>query len=385
MEIPGGSDFIANSFDPYLLSRLRLNVGVQPVKWLKFYVEAQDTRALGYNGTPTAAMQDPHDIRAGYVELNTGEGQGFMIRAGRQEMPLGSQRFFSTSPWSNTSKSFDAIRAAYALPGVRVDLAAGSLVQTDGTRFDRHKPGEHFYTSYTSFSKLIPYSTLEPYFIAKTVLNVTGEKGPLGEAAMYTTGLHWFGTLPGRIDYSAEHMRQWGTWGADRVAATGGSYTLGWRVSTNGWKPRVSADYSTGSGDRNAKDGTRGGLDILYGSAQPYFSYTGLFCWKNIQDVRLGTELAPAKKTKLVVDYRDYYLSTAQDGLYNSTGTRIVLDRKATSIHVGHGPECQLVQTVGSYGQFTLGVAGLFAGDYLKQAGKPNGYVYPYLGWQKAF
>jgi hypothetical protein len=385
VEVPGGSDFTTNSFEPYLLTRLRLGISIKPARWLRFYGEVQDTRALGYDGQPPANLQNPLDLRQGYVELNSGGSRGVSVRAGRQEMAIGSSRLLSIGPWSNTSKSFDAVRMAAYFPGVRFEWIAGSLVQTDGTRFDRHKPGEHFYASYNTFSRLVRRGSIEPYFIVKTTVNTTGEIGPRGDAVVYTGGLRWLGTLPGRFDYSAEMIRQWGSWGADRVSAEGGTYTLGWRISEYGWKPRLSSDYSFGSGDRNPKDGVRGGLDTIYGANQPFFSYTGMVSWKNIKTVRAGADFAPAKELKLLLDYRDYWLYTVQDAFYSASNTQIVLNRKATSDHLGHGPDVQASRAFGRWGQATIGIAAIISGEYLKQSGRRSGYLYPYVMWMKQF
>ena len=385
LEVPVGSDLVQNSGDPYLLTRVRWNVAVRPWKWLTLFAETQDTRALGYDGAPPATMQNPLDLRAAYLEIKSGDDRGVMLRAGRQEMAFGNSRVISIGPWSNTSKTFDAIRAAWYRPGLRFELIAGSLVQVDGNRFDRHKPGEHFYASYNTFSKLAPHSQIEPYFIVKTVEGVTGELGSRGNAVVYIGGLRWAGAFAPRFDYSAEMLRQWGSWAADGVRATAGTYTLGWTVNDSPHKPRLSVDYSFGSGDRNPSDGTRGTLDLLYGNNQPFFSYTGMFSWRNLRTLRAGADFSVHKRVKVVLDFRDFYLATVADAWYNSAGNRIVLNSRATSRHVGEGPDTQLVWTAGPYGQLTVGVAEVFAGSYLRQSGKGSGYLYPYLGWGKQF
>ena len=385
MELPAGSDLLQGSSGSYLLTRFRLNITVRPLKWLTMFGETQDTRALGYGGTPPATMQDPLDLRAAYLELRSGDDHGVMVRAGRQEMALGNSRVISIGPWSNTSKSFDVIRLALYRPGLRFELIAGSFVQADGARFDRHKPGEHFYASYNTLSRLVPHSQLEPYFITKTVTGATSESGSRGHALVYTGGLRWTGNLGTRFDYSVEMLRQWGTWAVDRVRAAAGTYTLGWTVSDSVRRPRVSLDYSFGSGDHNPADGVRGALDLLYGNNQPFFSYTGLFSWRNIRTLRAGADFNARKNVRVILDYRDFHLATVADAWYNAAGNRIVLNTGATSSHVGQGPDTQLVWTAGPYGQVTVGVAAVFAGAYLRQSRKGSGYLYPYLSWGKQF
>jgi hypothetical protein len=385
VEAPAGADFVADPWSPYLLTRARLNVTVTPLKGLTLYAETQDTHAPGYDGTPPPQMQDPLDLRAAFAEFSRGKDRGFMVRVGRQEMALGNSRLISIGPWSNTSKSFDAARAAWFRPGLRLELMAGSIVQVDGSRFDRHKPGEHFFASYNTIKNLAPHSQFEPYLIVKRAIGVSGELGPRGDAVLYTSGGRWAGTLPHRIEYSAEMLRQWGSWAADGISAWGGAYMLGWTISDSALKPRASADFSLGSGDRNPADGTRGGLDTLYGSNQPFFSYTGMINWRNMRTLRAGVDFTWRKNVKVILDFRDFRLATVADGLYNTNGVRTVLNRKATSTHVGEGPDVQLAWSAEPYGQVTAGFAAIFAGAYLRQSAHGSGYLYPYLMWAKRF
>lgn len=387
LEAPAGPDFVARSGHPYVLTRVRLNVAVTPLSWLKCFAEAQDTRALGYHGSAPAPLQNPLDLRAAYLEAKHGDDRGAMLRVGRQEMAIGSSRLISIGPWSNTSKSFDAVRAAFYRPAIRAELIAGSIVQVDGSRFDRHKAGEHFFASYNTIKNLlVPNSSIEPYLIAKVVTGgVAGERGPPGDAVVYTGGFRWTGTLSGGIDYSAEMLRQWGSWAADTMSAYAATYTLGWKIDQSNWQPRLSADYSFGSGDRNPNDGRRGALDLLYGASQPFFSYTGMISWRNLYTLRTGVDFSAGHHVKAVLDYRDFRLATVADGLYNSTGIRVVLNRKADSHHVGYGPDAHVVWTVGSYTEVTVGVAKIYAGAYLNESGKPGGYLYPYLMWARRF
>ena len=45
-----------------------------------------------------------------------------------------------------------------------------------------------------------------------------------------------------------------------------------------------------------------------------------------------------------MVDFRDIYLASTQDDpLYNTSATSVILDRAATSTHVGEGVEVELI------------------------------------------
>ena len=51
---------------------------------------------------------------------------------------------------------------------------------------------------------------------------------------------------------------------------------------------------------------------------------------------RAGFDFLLTKKFKIRSDFNEFYLAAVQDGLYNSSGTSIVLGRKATSGHIGY-------------------------------------------------
>jgi len=383
----GVTNMVGNVTDNYYLSRLRLDVQVKPVSWLSFYTQIQDARAMNYDkGQPAASMQDPLDLRLAYVQLgNSGEGSGQWIRVGRQEIQYGNQRIFGNGDWSNAGREFDAVRARYYRPGASAEFIAGSVVLQDPSRFDRHKPGEHFYGTYDTFDRIVPGASVEPYFFLKTTLNVAGETGSHGNSSEYVTGLRFAGKLPGRFDYALEALHEGGNYATDHISAFGAVYSAGWTVTRSHWTPRISADYDYASGDNNTKDGVRGTFDQMYGNPQPFFSVTGLFGWKNLREYREGIDFVPRKNVKIIVDYRDYNLATIQDGLYNGPGTRVFLNRKATSDHVGDGVETRIAITWPRAITTSFGVGALFSGTYLHQSAQYGTYLYPYFTWVKRF
>jgi hypothetical protein len=378
-EAPQGSDFTVTPADSYLLTRIRLGVSFQPTGWLRFFAETQDSRATFYKANPTSSVADPFDFRQGYVEVGRIEGQGVKVRLGRQDLLLGSGRLMTSGDWSNVTKAFDIVHGTVTATGLKMDVVAGSVVAPDVNRMDRHKPGEHVYGVYTTLSKLVPHASVEPYFFARTQMNVKGKDGKAGDGDTLYTGGRVFGTLPPALDYSAEVVRELGSYADDAVRAWGYVAGGGWRLSHVTWKPRLNSDYIYASGDSGVKDGRHQSFDYLYGANQPYYGLTGLFGWRNLKNWRAGVELAPWRRLKVKVDFRDYWLANVHDGLYNCSGTRTVMNAKATSAHVGEGVDAQFNFTLSPKTLLGVGVGNIAPGSYLAQSGKTSGYVYPYM------
>ena len=380
LESMRGTDFSPTTADAYTLSRIRFGVAFQPTSWLRAYGEAADARAEFYKTTPASNIDDPFDLRQAYVEVGALEGNGVRARVGREDMTIGSGRLVSVGDWSNDSKTFDVARATLTSGFLNMEVIGGSPVNLDTTRFDRHKAGEHFFMDYATFKTILPGGSVEPYFIAKTQYgtdDVKSKDGHLGTADTLYAGMRVIGKLPGRFDYSVEGVKEAGHKSHDVVDAWGYVAGGGWTVNDAPAKLHFSSDYVWASGDDGKKDGFHEAFDCLYGLNQPLNSMTGQISWKNIEDWRAGFDLYPVKMLKVKIDYRDYWLATTQDGLYNSSGTRTVFDAKATSNHVGEGVDAQIILTLNRKTVIGFGLGKLSPGEYLKQAGKTTGLVYP--------
>jgi hypothetical protein len=383
LESTQGANFSTTPAEAYLLSRVRLGIGFKPFSWFRSYVEAQDARAYNYKVTPPTSVDDPFDLRQAYVEVGAVEGNGVKLRAGRQDVTLGSGRLVGTSDWSNTAKNYDVIRGYVTTGSFKMDVLGGSQVLIDPTRLDRSKPGEHFYGAYTAFSKLLPGGSVEPYLFTKTALNVKGKDTVLGNADTIYVGGRVIGQVHGGFDYTYEGVREAGSYADDSVRAWGYVGGGGWTIPNVGWKLHLNSDYLYGSGDSGKKDGVHESFDNLYGLNQPLNSLTGLFSWRNAEQWRAGVDFVPYKKLKVKIDFRDYWLATVRDGLYNSSGTRTVLNAKATSNHIGDGVDALFSYALSPKSTFVLGIGNLSPGPYLKESGKTSGYIYPTFSFSR--
>ena len=378
-EDTSGTSLLNDSSDAYYASRIRLDLGVKPAPWLRFFVQAQDARVGAYNTAPApSTLYNPIDLRQGYVELSHEGPLSLKLRGGRQELAFGGERLIGPADWG-MSRTFDAVDLGISRGRAKVDLFGGTAVQIDNTRCDRHKPGEHFYGAYGSIKNVLPGMTVEPYVLFKQSLLIKSEASVLGDGLVTSPGVRATGKLPGRFDYTVEGVMQRGSYSADSVSARGANGVLGWTVSKASWKPRVSVEYNYASGDGAVKDGYRNTFDQFYPSNHAYYGMIDQFGWKNLKNYRAGFDCVVAKKIKLRADYYDLSLATVQDGLYNSSGSAIVTNRKATSAHVGYEFNGVATYQFNKYWKFGAGLGHLYAGDYLRQSKYPYGYTYPYV------
>jgi len=374
-----GTSLLNDHSDNYYASRLRIDLGFKPTSWLRFFAEGQDARVGAYNKSPApSTLYDPLDLRQGYVELNFEGTDNVRFRAGRQELAFGAERLIGPADWG-ISRTFDALDLTLSAGPAKVDFIAGSAVFIDPTRFDPHKAGEHVYGAYGSIRHVLPGLNIEPYLLFKQTLNVKSETGILGDALVVSPGARAYGLAPGRIDYTLEVVVERGSYSRDDIHALGDNAVVGWTLFNAAMKPRLSVEYNYASGDAATKDGERNTFDQFYPSNHNYYGMIDQFGWKNMKNARAGFDFLPLKKLKVRTDFNEFYLATVQDGLYNSAGTSIVLDRKATSAHIGSETNTVGLYQYSKVWKFGAGYGHLFAGEYLKESKAGFGYTYPYV------
>ncbi len=375
-----GGNFKDDSSDAYLLHRVRLGMEIRPASWWRFYVQAQDARAFWRNTTPPP-YQDTMDLRMSYTEFGDAE-KGIGLRAGRQELNFGDQRLVGSSNWTNTARTFDAVRLRLRSGGYRVDAFASTVVQqVDGT-FDRPFRGkaDNLHGLYGGIEKAIPKSVVEPYVFWRVTRNLKTETGRPGNRDFKTVGVRGTGALPLRFDYNVEMAWQTGSLGTDQIRAWAGHWQVGYSLPHLRWNPRLIAEYNFASGDRNPRDGVRGTFDVMYPTGHDKTGLADQVGWKNIRDIRGGVQLRPGTNWVIAPIYHSYWLASATDALYTSSGTAIVQKADGSAgTRVGQEADVSTLYTAKNGVMIGAGFGHLFPGEFLKKATQGHGYSFPYL------
>jgi hypothetical protein len=375
-----GASYTADNNQGYLLSRFQLNLDVRK-SWFHMFAQMEDSRVLGNNAIPDAfPYQDAFDLRQAYVEVGDTEKRHFGVRVGRQELKFGDERILGSANWLNDPRVFDAVRATVSYGKFRADAFSASVVNpVDGT-FDHHKEGEDLHGLYGTISKVIPGATIEPYFFWHLGGGFKTEEGLAARRSSKTIGLR-IARKPGKgVDYTFHLLRQFGEIGSDGISAYAMNFNAGYRFSQVKLQPRPFVDFAYASGDGNAKDGKIGTFDQIYPSNHGLYGIVDLFGFRNIQDIKGGLELLPAKKLKTSVVVHDLYLASSHDGLYNGVGNLVVRKPDGSAgDHIGEEMEGTGTYTFTKYISAGLGYGHLFPGQFIKSATKGSPYNISYL------
>src|SRR5262249_4383044 len=201
-----------------------------------------------------------------------------------------------------------------------------------------HQDGDNIYGAYGWITHMLPKSSIEPFVLWRVAPSVAVEAsasktGHLDEKAY---GLRARGTGILNFDYRYEMIFERGSAGPNDIRAWGVTAGLGYAIASLSWKPRFFAGYDYASGDKNPADGRHGTLDTMYPTAHDRFGITDQFGWQNIKAVRAGVTVEPHNRWTITAQWLDFWLASATDSLYNTSGGSIVRDAAGTDgNHIG--------------------------------------------------
>src|SRR5689334_6815726 len=367
----------ANS-DSYALTRVLLNARVRPNRWTSLFVEGMDARGPWKNKAPTGApFRNYADLRQLYAQIGA-DNAPTLLRAGRQELFYGDGRLVGPLAWANTARTFDAARISASGNGYRLDAFAASVVKIDQTRFDKNVPGNNFYGTYLSTTRLVPRASVEPFLFWRRQSGLTSEAGVRSTMNFGTLGIRFAGKQSA-LDYDAQVAGQHGSLGDEPIRAWATHSLVGYTIAGVALNPRVWAEYNQATGDANPTDNRKQTFDQLYPTGHDKYGLTDLVGWQNMRHVRGGLDVAFNKLWSATTRYSHYWLDNAHDALYNGGGA--VLARSATGvagIDVGQEVDFVLQGKPRTGLGFSAGIGHLIPGDFLKATTPGHAYNYPY-------
>jgi hypothetical protein len=371
--------------DGYYLNRVRLQGTFVPASWMQFVVQTQDSQILGYNAAAVSRFANTLDLRLGYAEVTVPFARPMTIRGGRQDLLVGEGRLLGTPDWGNTNRTYDGARASTKTPVGKLDLFAVSPVVVTLGKFDKWKKGEWLYGASTSVETVIPRTVLEPYALVRTQQDVLSEAKVLGDARLLTVGSRAVVKLRKTVEANGDGAVQRGDVAGDTVTAWAAHAGIAWTPANVAMKPKVSAEYNVASGDDAPTDGRRGTFDQLYASNHNRYGLMDAIGWRNMHHAGGLIEASPARKVKVGAGVHYFALATVADGLYSASGTRVILNRAATSRSIGWETDGWASVAISKELSVAAGLGVLFAGDYLQQSSAFDRLWSPYLAWNVKF
>ena len=365
--------------DAYLLSRFRLGSLIRPASWFQVYAELQDAAASWKNPPLGPPYQSTWDLRRGYVDLGEIEISPVSFRIGRQDLNFGDGRLLGTSFWRNASRGYDAAMMVVHWNSLYINAFAASPVVAGLNGLSHHQQGNNLHGIYSTIRSLIPGTDLEPYLFWRLSPGMKTEAGPLAGINEKAAGVRWAGTWSW-WDFSSETVLEFGNVGPDQIRAWATVANVGYTLDRHRLRPRLFAEFDFASGDRNPNDGRRGTFDQLYPNIHNHNGLADQVAWQNLKEFRAGVRISPRRNWTLAATYNDWWLASATDGFYNSSGGNVARDVKgASGTHIGQEYDLESFYRVNRLLELGAGIGHICPGGFLIRTGHGHGYTYPYV------
>ncbi|MFV8782758.1 alginate export family protein [Microbulbifer sp. SA54] len=274
----------------------------------------------GRREDPSPVDEDQMSWQNLFAEFSadSGEKRSLALRAGRQEIVLGSGRLVDVREGPNVRRTFDGARAFLRNPRWRLDLLA--------TRPREDNPGVFDDGANNRFALWGAYATLPAF-------------GYLGSIDVYYLGFQdedaQFVQGEGREQRHSFGTRVWGNqnnwgWNWEALYQTG-SFADGdidaWTLATETsyrwnnlpWKPELRVSINIASGDDNPDDPDLGTFNPLFPRGN-YFSEAAVFGPRNFYNFHTFINAQPSEPWSLTADLNFFWRLETQDGLYSPSG-----------------------------------------------------------------
>ncbi len=375
--------FKQNNDDSYYLNRFRFQADLQLTSGFKVITQVQDARPLLQNPPIGPPNENRWDLKLAYAQFGSPDKNWISLRVGRQIINY-NNTLIADSQWRNQARSYDAAVANLQHNRYHLGIFAASAVVPQDSGASPHQEGNNIYGLYGRIDNLIPKSTLEPFVLwrvqPKLPIEVT-VSSKTGKEDMKAYGLRLKGEVQSYLDYSIEAVREVGSVGPGPMRAWAMTGGAAYEFHSVPARPRAFAQYDFASGNNNPSEGVHRTFDTIYPTAHDRFGIVDQFGWQNIRTWRTGATIVPHRRWTVTAQYLDFRVATANDAVYNTSGSSIVYSRSPAHSSTRLGVEGDVyswyelnrhLNIGGGYGRFN-------AGPFLSPLTTGHTYDYPFF------
>src|SRR6266404_3999565 len=198
----------------YLMQRYFLHADLHLGERFRFFGELASSLVNGRNGGPRPSLdEEKMYVHQGFVDLGLWKSgrDSVTLRAGRQEIVLGSQNLVSTRDGRNIRRSLDGARLTWVKGDWTVDLLAARPTLENSDYFDN--PPNHSQSLWAAYAvhpvRFLPRGNIDLYYMGLDNKSVAFDGKGAGREQRETIGTQLWATTE-HWDYNDEFTFQWG-------------------------------------------------------------------------------------------------------------------------------------------------------------------------------
>ncbi|MCL9806972.1 alginate export family protein [Flavobacterium amniphilum] len=321
-------------------------------------------------------QSDKLDLHQSFAEFTIPiKSTSLRIRAGRQELFLGSGRLISFRNGPNSRLSFDMLRIIIDNNFFNGNLFYGREVKVPNGIFDNR-------SSDAPYTWGIGVNTNNNNFYGKTSLYYIGfdSKMVMYEAGInpetrHTIGIRRFGSIGKRFKFNTELNYQFGDFGDKTISAFSIAGDWHYNLINTKFKPDFGLKLDYISGDKNKGDNKLGTFNPYFNNPA-YFGLITQVAAMNMFDIHPSIKLNFTERFEAVIEADFYWRAKLEDGLYNG-GKRLILpSNNSNSRFIGFQNGLKLEYEINRNLQLSSETYLFVAGDFVKQSGASKNTFY---------
>jgi Alginate export len=367
----------------YQMQRYFLHMDLHLGDRFRFFGELASSLVDGRNGGYRAGLDEKQMyVHQGFFDVGLWRSgdDSLTLRAGRQEVALGSENLVSTRDGRNIRRSLNGARLTWLQGDWTIDLMAFKPTLDNAGFFnDPPNHADSFWGVYAVRPfRILPKGNIDLYYMGLDNQDVPFDGKGSGREQRETIGTRLWGS-PGRWDYNNEFTFQFGSFGPDDIRAWAVSTDTYYRVDSVPLSPRFGLRAVAFSGDQNPSSRTLGTFDSIYEKG-PYFSYAELFARRNLIALQPSAELKLSKTISLLFNPAFFWRESTSDGLYGISGSVLVTGQKSNASYIASQASTQLKWKMNRNLTWFTEFGHFFPGEFLKQS-TPGKNINYWTGW----
>jgi hypothetical protein len=360
--------------ESFYSQRIMFHTDLQVGKYIRFF--GQLTHGFVSLDEPVYVQSDQLDLHQAFAEFIIPIKESTLkLRAGRQELLLGSGRLMAFRDGPNSRRSFDMARLMLDGKGFNSNLFFGREVKVPDGIFDNNSTNAPYTwgMGITADTKRILGNTTV-YYIGFDALSVKYNDG-VNPETRHTVGLRRFGNLGKRFKYNTELNYQFGKFSTKTINAFSIEGDWHYNLINTKFKPDLGIKLDYVSGDENQGD------DKL-GTFNPYFNnpaYFGLITQvaaMNLFDIHPSIKLQTNEKLSVTAEADFYWRASLNDGLYGGSKALLRASNNNQSRWIGWQGGLKLDYEINRYLKLSSETYYFVGGDFVNETGDSNNTFY---------
>ncbi|MCR9255296.1 MAG: alginate export family protein [Alphaproteobacteria bacterium] len=348
---------------------------------LRIFGQLSSANEIGRKAGPSPVDEDRLAVQNLFVELRDLGGIAG-LRAGRQEMRLGSGRLIDMREGPNVRRTFDAVRFGVdSALGVVTGLAARPVVPLPGSFDNTPSDDERLFGAYaTAREGVLPLGQADFYVLRYVDEGARYFQGR-GEERRTSVGLRAFGAA-GNWDWNWEGVYQVGDFDGGDIRAWTFASDTGYRFRTLAWAPRLGVSANIASGDSDPSDNRLETFNPMFPRGN-YFSEAAVLGPRNFYNVRPSVSTAPLPGVSVGTDVNVFWRLEEADAVYGPPGQ--IVRSGGDGRHVGTAWSVNAAYEMSPRAAFSIVFTHFFPGKVIQSTGPDEAITFVEATFQFRF